>query len=86
MFYVAMTDTFMSGWGKAEGKINKLVFECGSKEEVDIVVCNAKSRSEMEDIKVLESMPSYDDSKVYLSFKTKDDYSSWYKADYFSSK
>ena len=26
MYYVTMTDKFMSGWGKARGKINKLVF------------------------------------------------------------
>jgi hypothetical protein len=23
MYYVTMTDKFMSGWGKADGKINK---------------------------------------------------------------
>jgi len=28
MYYVTMTDSFMGGWGTAEGKINKLVFEC----------------------------------------------------------
>jgi len=28
MLYVTMTDKFMSGWGMAEGKTNKLVLEC----------------------------------------------------------
>ena len=28
MFYVTMTDKFMSGWGYAAGKTNKLIIEC----------------------------------------------------------
>ena len=27
-YYVTMTDKFMSGWGEAAGKVNKLVIEC----------------------------------------------------------
>ena len=27
-YYVSMTDKFFSNWGKARGRINKLVIEC----------------------------------------------------------
>jgi len=33
MYYVTMTDKFMSGWGQAHGKINKMVVECDTYEE-----------------------------------------------------
>jgi hypothetical protein len=35
-YWVSMTDKFMSGWGMAENKINKLVIECDS---YDIAEC-----------------------------------------------
>ena len=28
IYYVTMTDRFMTGWGEAKDKINKLVFVC----------------------------------------------------------
>ena len=43
-YYVTMNDTFMSGWGYAEGKINKLIFECDSYKEAEIVAENARYR------------------------------------------
>ena len=47
MFYVTMTDKFMSGWGMAQGKINKLVLECETYEDAETVYNNACNRSEM---------------------------------------
>lgn len=38
--YVTMTDNFMSGWGDAEGKINKLSIECDDCDEAEIVAEN----------------------------------------------
>ena len=33
-YYVTATDIFLSGWGKAKDKINKVVIECDFKEEI----------------------------------------------------
>lgn len=44
-YYVTMDDTFMSGWGEAEGKTNKLIFKCKDKEEANVVAENAKRRA-----------------------------------------
>lgn len=37
MYYVSMTDKFMSGWGMAEGKLNKLVISCNTAEEANMI-------------------------------------------------
>ena len=41
-YYVTMTDEFMSGWGNAARKTNKLVIECDSMCEAIVVEGNAK--------------------------------------------
>ena len=46
MYYVKTVDTFMSGWGKAEDKVNILVFLCDSMDEAEIVAENAGNRSD----------------------------------------
>ena len=37
-----MTDTFMSGWGCAKGRINKLVFKCETVEDAYTIKKNAE--------------------------------------------
>jgi len=46
MYYVTMTDKFMSGWGLAKGKINKLIFSCDTYEQAIIVRNNAQARTD----------------------------------------
>ena len=48
--YVAMTDRFMSGWGRAEGKTNRLVIECGSHAQAEEIMAVARKRPEMKRI------------------------------------
>lgn len=80
MFYVTMTDTFMSGWGKAEGKKNKLVFECDTLKEAEIVKDNAENRDEMKYVNINDEKPNYYPKENYfVQIKTKDDYPAWYK-------
>ena len=50
-FYVTCHDTFMSGWGKADGKRNYCVFLCDTEEEATIVADNCRARSEMKSIR-----------------------------------
>lgn len=38
--YVTCNDKIMSGWGLAEGKINKLVIECNDLEQAERVIKN----------------------------------------------
>ena len=78
-YYVTMTDRFMSGWGQAEGKINKLVLECDSIEDAEIVAGYAHRRSEMKYINIHTRRPYYNPKLYKVSWHGKPDYSSWYE-------
>ncbi|MCK5614025.1 hypothetical protein KAR91_69825 [Candidatus Pacearchaeota archaeon] len=86
MVYVAMTDRFMSGWGMAGGKINKLIFECKDLEEAEIVEDNARNRTDMIYINIRFKKPYYNPNRYYPQVKTKDTYNSWYVKDYFKQR
>lgn len=79
MLYVTMTDKFMSGWGKAEGKINKLIFECETLEEAEIVAENARNRSDQKYVNICSTKPYYNKDRYFAQVKTKKDYPTWYK-------
>lgn len=81
--YVAMTDKALSGWGMARGKINKLIFECDSMEQAEIVEKNAKNRSDMIYVGIHLQKPRYTGSKYYVQEKTIEDYPSWYERNAF---
>jgi hypothetical protein len=68
MYYVTMTDRFMSGWGPARGTINKLVIACQSYEEAETIERNAKLRSEMRYVNICNRKPSY--PRAHVSWKT----------------
>ena len=70
--YVTMTDSFMSGWGLARGKSNKLIIECETSEQVHTVYRNAVNRSEMKYVNIRNSKPRYG-SNVFESWKTFDE-------------
>lgn len=82
--YVTMTDKFMSGWGKADGKINKLVFECDGWAEAEIVKDNAEHRSEMKYINMTATKPYYAPGRYLTSWKDKEEAENWYKPYAFS--
>lgn len=69
MYYVTATDKFMSGWGLAENKTNKVVVVCNSIEEAEEVEEALHRRSEMKYISIRYSKPCY--KKGYVI--------SWYK-------
>ena len=85
MFYVTMTDKILSGWGIAEGKINKLIFECETLEEARIVAENAKNRGDQKYININSKKPYYNNNKYYTQTKTKEVYPNWYKQGYFKA-
>jgi hypothetical protein len=77
-FWVTMTDKVLSGWGLAEGKTNKVVFECDTYDEAEIVAENAKGRGDMLYINICARCPRYDGKRYYLSWKNKDGCINWY--------
>ena len=84
MYYVTMTDKFMSGWGKAKGTTNKLVISCNTYDEALIVAQNARSRPEMKYINIRDTKPYYPNYCVSRHGITEDDYESWFKVGYFA--
>jgi len=78
-YYVTMTDKYMSGWGRAEGKINKLIFECTSRQQAEIVKENAQARDEMKYINIVTTKPYYNSNRYYPQVKTIEEYPNWYK-------
>ena len=70
MYYVTMTDKFMSGWGHADNKINKLVIECENLKDAYKIAENAAKRPEMKYINIVSVKPPYySTKKYYVSFK-----------------
>ena len=82
-YYVLANDTFMSGWGEAEGKTNTLIFTASSYDEAEIVSDNAKTRSDMKRVRINSNKPSLQKSGYYYQVKTKDVAPNWYKQGYF---
>lgn len=84
MYYVTMTDKFMSGWGPARDKINKLVIECASYSE-DAQIARAahlrrEMRREMRRDNIRTTKPHYG-AGVLTSWKTYGELSgSWKEA------
>ena len=82
MYYVTMTDKFMSGWGKAEGKTNKVVLECDTYQEAQVVAENARNRGDMNYINIRATKPYYNNN-YYVSYHDKTTYTEWYTPNYF---
>lgn len=72
-YYVTMTDRFMSGWGKAEGLINKFVVECDTYKQAEIIKYNASRRKEMKYINITISKPYYNPSRYLVSHRLFED-------------
>lgn len=81
-YYVTATDKFMSGWGMAEGKINKLVFLCENLTEQEIVFENCLHRDDFKQVRKRYTKPCYG-SSYYTQFKDKKEYPNFYEKGYF---
>jgi cell division protein FtsL len=76
MFYVTMTDKFMSGWGHAQNKTNKLIIECNTIDEAEQIERAARRRSEMKYVNICARRPRYG-THVLESWKTYADMTGW---------
>lgn len=56
-YFVTMTDKFMSGWGLAKGKTNKLIIACDSFQDAQKIERNAKKRNEMKYVNICSRKP-----------------------------
>jgi len=83
--YVCMTDGFMSNWGKAEGKSNRLIFVCKDSDEAVTVERNARNRDEMKYISICHTKPRVNPNNC-TQLITKDVYPNWYKVGYFARR
>ena len=83
MFYVTMTDTFLSGWGMAEGKKAKYVFVCENWQEAEIVKENAQRRGDQKYINIRVTKPVYSSITHFVQYETKDTSPCWYIPRYF---
>jgi hypothetical protein len=79
-YWVTMTDTCLSGWGMAKGKINKLVISTSGWEEALIVRKNASHRPEMKYIYISTTRPTYPTKKYFVNYHGRDegDYDKWF--------
>lgn len=71
-YYVTMTDKFMSGWGMAKGKTNKMIVVCDTWQQAEQIERAAHNRSEMKYINIRTTKPRYG-SNVVESWKTWND-------------
>lgn len=69
MYYVTMTDRFMSGWGRAENRINKFVVECDTMTQAEQVQRAGQQRSEMRYVNICIKKPSYSSKRYLTSFR-----------------
>ena len=67
-YFVTMNDKFMSGWGMASNKVNKLIIACDNYEQASTIEKNAKKRSEMKYINIARTKPQIK-RNVYPSWK-----------------
>jgi len=60
MYYVSMLDSFMSGWGMAEGKESIYIIECDLEAEADHVADVAENhRTDMSRVNITSGRPTY---------------------------
>lgn len=55
--YVFMRDTFLSNWGRAEGKDSIHIYPCDSESQAATVVANAGARDDQDQIEVRRELP-----------------------------
>jgi hypothetical protein len=68
-YYVTMTDKFMSGWGQAHNKVNKLIVECADYLQARQIAKAACRRPEMKYVNICINRPRYG-AHILESWKT----------------
>lgn len=82
-FYVTMLDSFMSGWGPAEGRDARYVAVCDSREQAEIVAANARARGDQGDVVIVDQAPHIHRESLFV-LMTSENSSRWYEAGAFA--
>ena len=82
-YFVTMTDSFLSGWGRAKNQTAKFIYECETYEEALIVKDNAEARKDQKYINICTTKPYYSPRSYLVQIKNKENCSCWYKKGYF---
>lgn len=69
MYYVTMTDSFMSGWGRAKDRINKFVIACDNYSQATEIAEKAHKRPEMKYIRIARNIPHYSPGRYLVSYR-----------------
>lgn len=78
--YVTCNDKIMSGWGLAEGKINKLVIECNDLNQAERIIKNLKKDKAFKYINYhYNKTPYYNPNKYKMSYYKADNCPLWNK-------
>lgn len=75
--YVTMRDTFLSGWGQAEGRAARFVAVCDSQDEAEVVAANAQARGDQVDVEIHDTLPALDAGSRW-GLMTRDGNSPWW--------
>lgn len=87
--FVVFTDTFMSGWGGAEGGRSLYALEVASEDEAYIVLASGKRRSEMKRgrvVRTLEALTRTLRTADHLAIVDRGTASRWYQVDGFAEQ
>jgi len=77
--YVTMTDKFMSGWGKAQGRTAKYVAVAKNYDEAQTVARNARARGDQKNVSIRSTKPKYDTRNVKVGWMNKKSSKRWYE-------
>ena len=83
MYYVTMTDKFLSGWGRAKNKIAKYIYLCNTYLEATIVKNNAELRGDQKNVNIRTTKPNYDHNTHITTIKDKKANPNWYIKNFF---
>lgn len=72
-----MTDKFCTSL--LHGQTDKMVIECDTIEEAEIVAQNANNRSDMKNVNICLKKPYYNSERYRVTFKNKDECSRFFK-------
>jgi len=83
-FYVTCTDTFLSGWGEAKNKTNRLILPCANFFEARIVEQNANNRTDQKNVRICSTKPRLRPTGYLYQVMDREEASRWYKMGGFS--
>lgn len=84
--YVTMTDTFLTGWGKARGRIAKYVMGANTLEEAQIIIQNAEDRGDQKNIRLRQTRPTYPILTHRIGFMDRESAKAWLEPNSFRNR